>query len=220
MEVLTSQNLSHDTGLRPLMEPMDVHRQIRLKLAALLHDIGKPLSMHRALDGHVTFTGHESTGARMVANIGDRLRFSRNDIEYAIKMVRYHLGPLFLFIARQKKTLTQSGITRFFMKTHDVTADILLLALADMRAKQMSAQTTDTEFELFVMELTHRYEVDFRPSLEIPSLISGHDLIHHLHLTPSPLFKQILVRTRERQLAGQITTQKEALKFAADVIAS
>ncbi len=220
MEVLTTQDQSRDPGHRPLMEPMDVHRQTRLKLAALLHDMGKPLSMHRAIDGHVKFIGHASTGARMVANLGDRLRFSRNEIEHATKMVRYHPRPLFLFNARQKKTLTQRGITRFFLKTHGVTTDILLLSLADMRAKQVSAHTTGPEFELFVKELAHRYDVDFRPSLEIPPLISGHDLIHHLHLTPSPLFKQILARTREHQLAGHITTRKEALKFTADAIAS
>jgi poly(A) polymerase len=219
MEVLTTQDQNRDPNHRSLMEPMDVHRQARLKLAALLHDMGKPLNRHLAIGGHVRFTGHESTGARMVENLGDRLRFSRNEVGHAVKMVRYHLRPLFLFNARQDKTLTQRGITRFFMKTHAVTADILLLSLADMRAKQVSTHATEPEFELFVTELTHRYNVDFRPTLEIPSLISGHDLIHHLHLTPSPLFKQILAHTRELQLAGQITTQEEALKFAADVIA-
>ncbi len=219
MEALTSRDQNYDPGHQPLMKAMDTHRQTRLKLAALLHDIGKPLSIHRTGDGHVSFKGHESTGGRMVTNIGSRLRFSRKEIEHTAKMVRCHLGPLFLFNARQKRTLTQRGITRFFMKTHGVTTDILLLSLADMRAKQIFTHTTGPEFELFVTELAHRYEDDYRPSLEIPSLISGHDLVHHLHLTPSPLFKQILARTREGQLAGRIKTRKEALKFAADVIA-
>ncbi len=219
MEVLTTRDQNRSPNHGPSMEPMHVHRQIRLKLAALLHGIGKPLHRHRAIGGHITFTGHESTGARMVATLGDRLRFSRNEIEHAVMLVRYHLGPLFLFKARQEKTLNQGDITRFFMKTHAVTADILLLSLADMRAKQISAHTTDPEFDLFVTELSRRYDVDFRPALETPSLISGHDLIHRLHLTPSPLFKQILAHIREHQLAGQITTQEEALKIAADVIA-
>jgi len=219
IEVLTNRDQHHDSGHRPLMESMDAHRQTRLKLAALLHDIGKPLSMHQAIDGQVRFTGHESTGVRMVTNLGGRLRFSRNEIEHAAKMVQYHLGPLFLFNARQKKTLTQRGITRFFMKTHGFTADILLLSLADMRAKQKSDHTASSAFDLFVAELAHRYEVDYMPSLRSPPLIAGHDLLHHLHLAPSPLFKQILAGAREDQLAGRITTRKEALKFAADVVA-
>jgi hypothetical protein len=198
---------------------MDVARQARLKLVALLHDMGKPLSNHQTMDGHARFTEHASIGARMVAGIGDRLRFSRNEIEYAVKIVTYHLRPLLLFNAKRKRTLTQRGITRLFMKTHAVTADTLLLSLADNRAKQTSAQKTNSGFEQFVMELIDQYTVDFIPSLETPPLISGHDLIHHLHLTPSPLFKEILTRTRELQLSGRISTQRAALEFAADVIA-
>ena len=219
MEVLTNQDSNQDPRHGPLLASMDGSRQTRLKLAALLHDMGKPLSLQRAMDGHVRFPGHASIGSRMVADIGDRLRFSRNEIEYAVKMVQYHLRPLLLFKARRKMTLTQRGITRFFMKTHALTVDTLLLSLADKRAKQASAQTTDSDFEQFVMELIHQYKVVFRPSLETPPLISGHDLIHHLHLTPSPLFKQLLSQTRELQLAGQIRTRKAALEFAADVIA-
>lgn len=116
-------------------------------------------------------------------------------------------------------TLSQRGITRFFMKTHALTNDVLMLSLADKRAKQASAKPSDSKFEQFVMELIHQYDLVFCPSLETPPLISGHDLIHHLHLTPSPLFKQLLTRTRELQIAGQISTRKAALEFAADVIA-
>ena len=219
MEVLTYRDPNHDPANGPMVPPMDGSQQTRLKLAALLHDMGKPLSLQRAKDGHARFTGHASIGARMVSGIGDRLRFSLNEIEYAVKMVQYHLRPLLLFNARREMTLTQRGITRFFMKTHALTADILMLSLADKRAKQASAKTSDSKFEQFVMELIHQYDLVFRPSLETPPLISGHDLIHHLHLTPSPLFKQLLTRTRELQLAGQISTRKAALEFAADVIA-
>ncbi len=218
VEELTTQDQRDDLDPRPLTAPMDMPRQIRLKLSALLHDLGKPLNMQRTIGGRVRFTGHAFTGARMVGGLGERLRFSRNEIEHAVKMVRFHLRPLFLFNARQKNTLTQRSITRFFLKTHAVTADILLLSLADMRAKQVSAYAADSGFELFIRELIHQYESVFRPSLETPALISGHDLVHYLQLTPSPLFKQILACTREHQLTGQITTRKEALKLAADAI--
>jgi hypothetical protein len=104
------------------------------------------------------------------------------------------------------------------MKTHAVTTDIFLLSLADQRAKQAFSQPVNSEFEQFVVELIHQYDVVFKPCFETPPLISGHDLMHHLHLTPSPLFKQLLAHTRELQLAGRITTRKGALEFAADVI--
>ena len=220
VELLTSRGRDTPPHHQSLLKPMSVQRQTRLKLAALLHDIGKPLTRHRSPDGHVRFIGHESMGARMVADLGDRLRFSRNEIQHAVTMVRYHLRPLFLFNARQKKTLTQKGITRFFIKTHPTTPDLLLFSLADRRAKQTSEHAVAPEFEQFVTDLNHQYKTEFTSSLEIPALISGHDLIQHLHLTPSPLFKQILARARERQLAGQITTREEALKVAVHIISS
>lgn len=219
MEILTTRNQSRGPEHRPLITSMDTSRQILLKLGALLHDMGKPPSKKITTDGHARFKGHAVTGARMAAELGERLRFSRKEIEYAQKVVRYHLGPLFLFKARQEKSLTQRSITRFFMKTHAVTADILLLSLADRLAKQATTPAADSLFEQFVSEMIQQYETVFRPSLEIPPLISGHDLIHHLHLIPSPLFKQILEYTRERQLSGRITTRQEALKIAADTIA-
>ncbi|MBW2513576.1 MAG: CCA tRNA nucleotidyltransferase [Deltaproteobacteria bacterium] len=205
---------------RALTAPTDTDRQRRLKLAALLHDVGKPLSMQRAIDGHVSFKGHAFAGARVVADLGDRLRFSRNETEHTARMVRYHLRPLLLFNAGRKKTLKQRGVIRFFMKTHAVTADILLLSLADMRAKCASANAADAEFELFIRQLIHQYDAAFKPAVETSPLISGHDLIHHLYLKPSPMFKRILTSIRERQIAGQITTRTEALKFAADTIAN
>ena len=132
-------------------------------------------------------------------------------------MVLYHLGPLRLLTARHEKILTQRDITRFFMKTQGVTADILLFSIADMRAEQILDHEMDPEFELFVTRLARRHDVHFRSSLENPPLLSGHDLINHLHLTPSPLFKRLLARAREYQLAGLITTKKDALKLAADL---
>ena len=220
MEILTAQDGNPNTTPSPVTQAMHRRRQARLKLAALLHDIGKPLTRIVARDAHVKFSGHASAGARMVADIGSRLRFSRAEIEHAVKMVQYHLSPLLLFNAKNKRTLSRRGIIRFFMNTHADTKDVLLISLADMRGKQPSEQARESKFEQFLMELIQQYDTHFRTALEAPSLISGHDLIHLLNLTPSPLFKQVLARTRECQLAGNITTRKEALKFAANEISS
>jgi len=61
-----------------------------VRLAALFHDIGKP----RTKEGEgpdATFYGHEIVGAQMTAQILNRLRYSRKDIEKITKLVRYHL---------------------------------------------------------------------------------------------------------------------------------
>jgi len=61
-----------------------------VKIAALLHDIGKPRAK-RGEGSDATFYGHEVVGAKMTAQILNRLRFSKKDIERIVKLVRYHL---------------------------------------------------------------------------------------------------------------------------------
>ena len=61
-----------------------------VRLASLFHDIGKPKSK-RGKGEKATFYGHEVIGARMTAQILNRLRFSKKDIEKIVKLVRYHL---------------------------------------------------------------------------------------------------------------------------------
>ena len=63
VEAVDSPGSKCDPEYRTLLASMDAHRQTRLKLAALLHDIGKPLNRHQDTDDQVSFSGHESTGA-------------------------------------------------------------------------------------------------------------------------------------------------------------
>lgn len=61
-----------------------------VRLAALFHDVGKPKTKRgEGLDS--TFYGHEIAGAKMTAQILNRLKFSKKDIEKIVKLVRYHL---------------------------------------------------------------------------------------------------------------------------------
>lgn len=63
---------------------------LEVRLAALFHDIGKPRT--KAGEGvDSTFYNHETVGARMVATILTRLRYSNKMAEKIIKLVRWHL---------------------------------------------------------------------------------------------------------------------------------
>ncbi|MBI2626264.1 MAG: HD domain-containing protein [Candidatus Nealsonbacteria bacterium] len=61
-----------------------------VRLAALLHDVGKP-RVKRGEGQDATFYNHEVVGARMAAGILNRLKFSKKDAEKIVKLVRYHL---------------------------------------------------------------------------------------------------------------------------------
>lgn len=63
---------------------------VDVKLATLLHDIGKP--MVKQGDGlNSTFYNHEIVGARVARKMLERLKFSKKEIEHIVLLVRYHL---------------------------------------------------------------------------------------------------------------------------------
>jgi poly(A) polymerase/tRNA nucleotidyltransferase (CCA-adding enzyme) len=61
-----------------------------VRIASLLHDIGKPRSKAGEGDS-ATFYNHEMIGAKMTFQILNNLKFSKKEIEKITKLVRYHL---------------------------------------------------------------------------------------------------------------------------------
>lgn len=183
-----------------------------LKLAVLLHDIGKPACRQRDARGGVHFFGHEAAGAAMARDIGLRLKLSGRHLAYLEFIVRHHLNPLFLFIDQQQQKLKQKSITRFFLKSTPLTIDLLVHALADGRAKQ-PVPAPDDEFEKFCRHLMRAYDSDFREQAGKPPLINGHDLIKEFGLTPSPLFSDLLSRIEEERLSGRLQSRAQALEW-------
>jgi len=61
-----------------------------VRMASLLHDIGKPKTKHGEGED-ATFYNHEVVGAQMAEKILERLRFSKKDVEKIVNLVRYHL---------------------------------------------------------------------------------------------------------------------------------
>jgi tRNA nucleotidyltransferase/poly(A) polymerase len=202
----------------PLNHWLGHRKKILLKWAVLLHDIGKPLCEARDGSGNIHFWGHEKTGSILAGEIGKRLKFSNHEIHYIVFMVRNHLRPLSLFIARQNQTLTNRGIARFFMTCEENALDVLLHAVADFQAKKEAFEDGGkNKFIHFIKELIHQYFTRYLPLRSDAPIISGRDLIAVLHLKPSPMFKTILSRVAEARLAGHILTRDDALTLARDI---
>ena len=90
-----TQNKHHiytvwEHNLRALRYACDKNYSLEVRLASLLHDVGKPRSK-RGEGPDSTFYTHEIIGARMTAQIMDRLKFPQKQAEKIIKLVRYHL---------------------------------------------------------------------------------------------------------------------------------
>ncbi len=79
--------------MRSLQCAADNKWSLELRLAALLHDIGKPKSRRKGEEGSKawSFYGHEVVGARMTEKILSDLRYPKNLIEKVTKLVRMHM---------------------------------------------------------------------------------------------------------------------------------
>jgi poly(A) polymerase/tRNA nucleotidyltransferase (CCA-adding enzyme) len=62
-----------------------------VRLAALLHDIGKPGTMHREADGDLSFRGHERLSAEQASALLQRLRFPNQLIEKTCHLILHHM---------------------------------------------------------------------------------------------------------------------------------
>jgi poly(A) polymerase len=182
-----------------------------LKLAALLHDIGKPEARKKE-NGKTTFYGHERIGRNMVRHIAFLLKLSTKE-RYALEdIVLWHLRPGYL---SNVTSPTRRAIFRYFRDTKDEALSILLLSLADQRATR-GPLTTDYDqrhHAIIVRKLIKTY-LDKKKETPFIRLINGHDLIRELKLEPSPLFAKILREVEEKQATGLIATKKEALRLA------
>ena len=196
------------------------HRKHLLKLAVLLHDIGKPMTRSVDNEGSVHFIGHEKIGAQMASDIALRLKLSKSDTDYLCELIRCHLRPLLLYRAHQTQSLTRKGMIRLFRSLKFRTPDLLAMALADAHAKTDNACDTNLSMDDFIEDLMKMYFQNYLPQITQEPLITGNDLITRFGLHPSPVFKIILEAVDEARLSQSLDSREQALAWVASWLAS
>jgi putative nucleotidyltransferase with HDIG domain len=190
-----------------------------LKLAALLHDVGKPTtwSQDEEGDGRIHFYNHEMVGAQMAAARLEKLRFSRAEVARMRVLVGQHLRPAHL--ARAER-VTRRAVYRYFRATSCAGVDVVLLALADHLATHGPNLQQDRwarRLEVAETLLTHCFE-RYEETVEPPPLLTGDDLVGELGLRPGPRVGRLLETVREAQAAGELGTREEALAFVKRIL--
>jgi len=99
--------------LRTLQAAADKGFSTELRLAALLHDIGKPPTRRTGGKNKLyTFYGHEVVGARMTKVILDRLKYPREGAKNIEKLVRWHMffsDPEQITLSAVRRTIINVG---------------------------------------------------------------------------------------------------------------
>ena len=139
---------------------------------------------------------------------------SNKDRSYITFMVQNHLRPLLLFDAHQRGSLTSKGIVRFVRRFQNHIIGLLIHGMADQKAKCGVGVESYAEYERFSEQILSAYFSDLKPRMEIPRLVSGHDLIRQFNLKPSKFLGTLLEKVEEARLSGEIGTKKEALELA------
>src|SRR3990172_8638879 len=166
------------------------HRFAVTKLAALLHDIGKPACREIVPDtGRITFHGHGEKGAGLMDEIAERLKMSSRDKEFLKLLVSEHL---------HLRNLAKHGVKpatkmRWFRKMKDDVIPSIIVGMADVKSSlgpDSSVQDRDN-FLQWSHETIKNYYETIKKRLERRDLITGRDLVT-LGMEPGPEMGRIL----------------------------
>lgn len=182
-----------------------------LKLASLLHDIGKAPAYLLDEEGKVKFTGHEKIGSALVKEISLRLKLSRKEKQMLSDMIYYHLRPGFLVGCINE---SKRAVYRYFRDAGEEAISIILLSIADKEATRGELVTEEEikNHKEVLLQLLRNYFQE-REKVKPPKLITGFDVMEILGITPSPQVGKILKEVEEKQAVGEIKTREEAIQY-------
>jgi tRNA nucleotidyltransferase/poly(A) polymerase len=173
-----------------------------VRLAALLHDIGKPATLD---DG--PFRGHEIIGAEQAAALLDRLRFPRAASTRVVELVRQHMFTY-------DPAWGDAGVRRFIQRVgRAALEDLFLLREAD----NIGSGVPGTAHGLDELRARVRAQLDAQVALDLRHLaINGDDLMTELGLPPGPRLGRILDGLLDRVVADPAVNDRAALLLLAE----
>ena len=154
---------------------------LTLRLAALLHDIGKPKTKELIAGGGVSFHHHEVVGARMGKERMKKLRFDNHIIKDVAQLIFLHLR----FHGYGNGEWTDSAVRRYVRDADELLTHLHLLTRADCTTRNQKkaeglAKTYD-QLEARIALLMEQEELNkIRPDL------SGEQIMEILSIKPSP----------------------------------
>ena len=171
------QAITLESVHEPTCEP-----DLTLRLAALLHDIGKPKTRKFEDEGRVSFHHHEVVGARMTKKRMRELRFPNDLTDDVAKLVELHLR----FHGYGTGEWTDSAVRRYVRDAGDQLVRLHKLTRADSttrnRKRAQALQSAYNDLEQRIERLSEEEELAaMRPDLD------GAKIMEVLGIPPGPL---------------------------------
>ncbi|MEU8412477.1 MULTISPECIES: CCA tRNA nucleotidyltransferase [Amycolatopsis] len=171
-----AQAIDLEKSHEPTSEP-----DLILRLAALLHDVGKPATREFQPGGGVSFHHHEVVGAKMARKRLRALKFSKEIVQDVSQLVFLHLR----FHGYGKGEWTDSAVRRYVTDAGDLLPRLHKLVRADCttrnRKKAAALQATYDDLERRIEAIQAQEDLDrVRPDL------NGEEIMRILGLKPGP----------------------------------
>jgi len=186
-----------------------------LRLAALLHDIGKPATRRFEDDGDVSFHHHEMVGAKMAARRMKAMRFDKDTIKAVSRLVELHLR----FHGYGGGEWTDSAVRRYITDAGPLLSRLHRVTRSDCTTrnarKAQDLSRTYDDLETRIGRLLEQEQLDaVRPELD------GNEIAKVLGIAPGPVlgraYKHLLAVRMDQGPIGREAAVQALLSWWAD----
>lgn len=173
----------YDVGTHLLLSLKECPNQDPIvRMATLLHDMGKAATYKKLASGTITFYSHETVGARMIKEIAFRLRLSKQQREKLWTLVRWHQFSV-------DEHQTDSAIRRFIRRVgQENLKDMIDLRIADRLGGGVQTATS-WRLKLYMKKIIDVQK--HTPSVK-DLKVNGNDVMQVLKIKPGPKIGKIL----------------------------
>ncbi len=172
-----------------------------VKLAALLHDVGKVKTFATDSSGNVTFYNHDFMGGKIVLDLAKRFNLSKLQTDKLYRLVRWHMFTV-------SEDQTDSAIRRFIK-------NVGLQNIQDMMAVRVGDRLgggTTTETSWRIEKFKERISEVLKKPFSISDLkINGQDIMETLKIKPGKQVGEILQTLFEEVLEDASKNTREYL---------
>ena len=187
---------THDVFGHTLIAVDRITPELRPRLAALFHDVGKPPTA--APDG--SFHRHDEVGADMAVAIMRRLRFANALTDEVSRLVRLHMRPIFY-----RSEWTDGAVRRLARDAGELLEPLLMLARADIAASAYPHPEKIDELEARV----RRALAEVPSRLRLP--VDGRDIMRVRGLRPGPEVGRLKSRLEELVMEGALPPDRQTI---------
>ena len=181
--------------------------KMKLRFAALVHDIAKPKTRKVDSKKGYTFHGHDAVGERILNKVAKYLKLPNELRDYLKKLTLLHLRP----IAIVNSEVTDSAIRRVIVAAGDEIDDLMTLCRADITTRNPNRVKKYLQnFEIVESKMSNVEERDAMRAFQSP--VRGKEIMQSCGLSEGKEVGKIKQAIEEAILNGDIENEYEAAK--------